>query len=246
MIYFPRSYARNSKLFKKVEMLNYRSGEASQTSFIYPIVHSDPPEVVWWMFGGNGSAALEWVSMLERAKLPESHVFVLVDYPGYGRCGGKPCPETIYDSVGVLHGKLADKWKLKPLQLSARSKAIGHSLGSAIAFHTAGRFEMDEVIAVSPFTSMHDMAKRRVGCLNFLLRHHYDNRESVTKLTNQTKPAEIHIFHGTSDSLIPVSMGKELSMLTRLENVKFNPVKGRGHNDILFHIEDAIFDLIND
>lgn len=244
MIYFPRGYASNSRLFKKVDTVKYLSGDCVQVSYLYPAGREQTPQKVWWLYGGNGSTALDWISMLETTRLPEDCVCVLVDYPGYGRCRGKPAPDAIFTSVETLHSKLCEKWNLEGAELSRRSGTLGHSLGAAVAFRTAAHFRMPVVIAVSPFTTMQEMAQRRVGFLHVLLEHPYDNRESVTRLVGQSPPAEIQIFHGTSDSLIPASMGRELAELAGSKNAVFHPVRGRGHNDIIHHIREELLEQI--
>lgn len=244
MIYFPGRYYSESPLFKKVESVKYLSNDTRQVSYLYPTDIKATPEVVWWMFGGNGSMALDWISMLERSKFPEGHAFVLVEYPGYGRCNGKPHPDTISDSIGDLHVLLSEKWSITDEALSQRSRAFGHSLGAAVALSTAAKYNMSEVVAISPFTSMKDMAVRRVGFLSFLLKHHYDNRASVEMLVSQEVPATLHLFHGTRDSLIPLAMGEELFSIAGDQYANFHPVKGKGHNDIVYHLEGKLFELM--
>jgi pimeloyl-ACP methyl ester carboxylesterase len=194
------------------------------------------------MFGGNGATALDWVSLLEGAEFPDGHVFVLVDYPGYGSCEGEPNPQSIYDSTSDLYKKLGERWGLEERELSERSGVIGHSLGAAVALHTAARYGMKKAVVISPFTTMSEMAERRVGKLHFLLRHPFDNRQSVRKLVGQSPPAELYIFHGSRDLSIPISMGAELAELAG-KNARFHSIKNRGHNDIVYAIRDELIGL---
>ena len=244
MIYFPRKYYPKASWFEQVDAVNYQSREKPQTAFLYPMNRDTTPKVVWWMFGGNGMTAMDWLSMVQGTAENEDCMFVLVDYPSYGRCHGKPCPGSIYESVSDLHSTLAKRWEITPKELSVRSKAFGHSLGAAVALHTAAEYEMSEVIAVSPFTTMEAMARRKVGFLSFLLKHPFDNKTSVTRLTQQESPPKIHIFHGARDSLIPLSMGREIADLAGDRLAGFHSVKGRGHNDVISAIEDDLLKLM--
>ena len=247
LIYFPRGYATYSRLFDEVEKVSYTTSAGKQVAFLYPPSSADSqntPKEVWWMFGGNGSTALDWLALLARTELPKGTICVLVDYPGYGLCRGKPKPETIFQSVDVLFADLAGRWSLSSKDLAKRSGAMGHSLGAAVAMGFARNYQFPKVVAISPFTSMKDMARRQVGKLGFLLRHHFDNRESVRGLIEQQPPASITMFHGTRDSLVPFSMGKELANLAGPERCEFHPVENRGHNDILSSIEKELAGLL--
>jgi uncharacterized protein len=243
MIYFPRHYAPQSKAFSKVDMVHFQSDGLQQTAFLFPVGRTTKPTTIWWCFGGNGSTAIDWLSFLMGSDFPDGHIFVLVDYPGYGRCFGKPSDQSIYASVQSLHQTLATRWGMEAADLSSRSKVMGHSLGAAVALHTAARFEMQEVIAISPFTSLDDMAKLRMGFLHVFLRHHFDNRDSIRRLIAQSKPPQIHIFHGSIDGLIPVTMGRELANLAG-KQARFYLVRDAGHNDVLDPIQNEVIELL--
>ncbi len=235
MLYHPRGYAPKAKAFQVLHQVRYPSLGNSQTSYVFPKTAIDStPERVWWLFGGNGSTALGWEPLFDQLDLADSGTaVVLVDYPGYGKCRGKPSPEAIYQSVDDLIATLAKQWNLPKEELMSRSSAIGHSLGAAIALHTTATHEMTAVTAIAPFTSMADMAKLKVGFLSFLLRHHYDNRSTIAQLSKHPSSPKITIYHGDADSLIPISMGRELTEIAGAERATFIPLPRRGHNDVV-------------
>ncbi len=233
LIYFPRSYPPDSGHFSTVEKVTYRSGKSEQVAFLYPREGAAPPERLWWLFGGNGSTALDWVPLLEGERFPEGTRFVLVDYPGYGLCQGKTSPEAIATSIKNLYLRLCHDWSMEPEELARRSGALGHSLGASIALKTAAEYEMPEVVAIAPFTSMEDMAKRQIGFLHPLLRHHYDNRESVRRLIEREEPARIHLFHGDRDELIPHAMSEELLEIAGKERANLRTAQGYDHSGVV-------------
>lgn len=239
LIYYPRGYNPLARELEIVDRVRFEAAEGGQSAFLYPRRESGPPGKVWWLFGGNGSTALDWLSVLGANQVPPGVVFVLFDYPGYGFNKGRPSPESIAESIDRLHEKLCLDWGLTSRELSDRSAVLGHSLGSAVALDVAARHGMREVIAVSPFTSMKDMAKLKFGWLHHLLAHHFDNRSAILRLNENETRARIQIFHGRKDSLIPVSMGRELWELTE-RNAQFNEIPGSGHNDILFEIQGQL------
>ncbi len=67
---------------------------------------------IWVMFGGNGALALDHIDFIDRfyntgtggsvsgsgsGNPPPNHSFLLVDYPSYGLCDGKPSPPAILE-----------------------------------------------------------------------------------------------------------------------------------------------------
>lgn len=244
MIYFPRRYHTYADHFRQVEAIEFQSGSKRQEAYMFPKTANGTPDRIWWLFGGNGSTALDWVPLVERASLPEGTRLILVDYPGYGNSHGRPSPESIHQSVRDLHQVLCDKFGLNPRDLSARSQTMGHSLGGAVALQTAAEFEMQRSVAVSPFTSMKDMAKLKIGSLHFLLKHHFDNRLSIRRIVDHGGMVEI--FHGSRDALIPIRMGEELHLLAGQENSTFTAVPGVGHNNILSEIGPELVRILSD
>ena len=239
LIYFPRSYNPLARELQVVDRVRFETPQGAQNAYLYPRRESGAPEKVWWLFGGNGSTALDWLAILGSSEVPPGVVFVLVDYPGYGFNEGRPGPESIAESIDRLYEKLCLDWRLTSGELSARSAVLGHSLGSAVALDVAARHGMREAVAVSPFTSMKDMAKLKFGWLHHLLAHQFDNRSAIRRLNEKETGARIQIFHGGKDRLIPVSMGRELWELTD-GKAQFNEIPGSGHNDILFEIQGQL------
>jgi len=235
LIYYPRRYSAAHKALEKVESVFYLSGGQKQWAYLFGREEGKSPARVWWIFSGNGSVALDWVGRVEKVDPTIDQVFVLFDYPNYGFNRGRPHPKTIRrsvdDSIPVIAGKLG----LPVDELISRSRTVGHSLGSAVALDTAGRLGMHRVVAISPFTSMRDMADRNFGgVLTPLLNHHYDNETAIDLLLKSDPPASVIIFHGDSDRLIPDEMSRSLAARdAEAAAVQFRSVPGAGHNDIV-------------
>lgn len=242
MIYLPRSYAGYDDFVKMTSMRAYPCGDRKHTVFLWrPSNASDEskvPERIWWLFGGNGALALDWMPSIMNLEDPDT-LFVLVDYPGYGYNKGKPSPKSVAEAVDCLHDFLAKGFGISPEELSARSAVTGHSLGAAAALDTAARHGIDEVIAISPFTTMKDMAARTVGrLLSNLLRHRWNNEQSLAELA-KNPDAKVTMFHGTQDEVIPFAMGKTLAERYP-EMIEFHSVEGIGHNDIIDALQDQL------
>ncbi|MEX2581046.1 MAG: alpha/beta hydrolase [Verrucomicrobiales bacterium] len=261
MIYFPRRYAANFADLEKADAVSYVSRGHEQRAFVVnnaagttpDRVSPDrvSPDRVWWLFGGNGSVALDWLSLVRMVDPSIDQAFILFDYPGYGLNGGRPHPISIRKSVDDSIPALAEALGLTPEDLTARSVAVGLSLGAAVALDTANRHAMHEVVAISPFTTMRAMADRQFGgVLSPLLSHHYDNETAIDDLLQRDPSASVTIFHGEDDLLVPDKMGRALADRDPSgEHVRYRSVPGFGHNDILRAISGeliAMFERTSD
>jgi len=225
LIYFPRVYSETElQAAESVVFLDYVTDQGKQTAFLLPPRHSRPDSSLslWVIFGGNASLALHWLGFARA--IPDSHTaFLLVDYPGYGKCEGRPSPASIESA-----SELALQCALEhPSMHSAhlRIAAFGHSLGAAAALQLASRTEVEHLLLLAPFTSMLDMARRTVGGpLAQFLRHRFDNRARLEDVLKKYPSTRVTIVHGTRDEVIPVVMGRELAALApaRIDYVELN------------------------
>ena len=125
---------------------------------------------------------------------------LLVEYPGYGRSGGRPSQKSItagfvaaYDML--LTRKIADPQKII---------LYGRSLGSGAVCALADRRPCAGLILISAFTSIRSFAIR-YGAPGFLVLDPFDNLPVVKNYQNP-----ILIFHGRYDNVIPYRHGLKL------------------------------------
>lgn len=247
LIYHPQRYYSKAEAFEKVDRYSYLSGGRKQFVYVMKRDQTGPPDKIWWFFNGNASVALNWVELLRAVDPKKNHAYVLFDYPGYGINGGRSNPDRIRQSVDASFSVLAAEWGISEKAIGSRSSAFGHSLGSAVAFDTARRHGMSQVIAISPFTTMKAMAKKQFGgFFAALLSHHYDNEDSVRELLARESGVQIDIFHGEEDTLIPISMSQSLAAMDESGNrIKVHPVPGAGHNGMVPEIRNELLVLLN-
>jgi pimeloyl-ACP methyl ester carboxylesterase len=246
LIYFPRNYAANTPALEKVKAHSYVSGDSKQWVYVLKREESNPPDRVWWVFGGNGATALGWVELVAKSDSAVNQAFVLFEYPGYGFNSGRPGPGAIFQSVDDAITVVSESLGLSHEELLSRSQSAGHSLGCAVALDMANRHGLERVIAISPFTTMQAMADRSVGVFSKLLSHRYDNEASIDALLDRKGEVAVTIFHGEQDTLIPLEMGRSLAERDSSgESVEFIPVSGAGHNDIIWSLEDELLVLFD-
>jgi len=232
LIYYPHRYSpAELEAAVGARILEYTTEEGRQVAFLVtPHAQADDvPRTLWVIFGGNASLALHWLEFARA--FPDSHsVFLLFDYPGYGRCEGRPTPETIQRSAEAALERVLQTLDSKNLRIGV----LGHSLGAAAALLLASHTRVDDLVLLAPFTSMTDMARRVVGSpLAQLLRHRFDNRARLREVLSRFPATRVSIVHGTEDEVIPVAMGRELSLLSP-SRITYVELSGADHNGLPF------------
>jgi uncharacterized protein len=206
----------------------------------------EAPQNLWLVFGGNGDLALAWLTLLRAFPNPRNG-YLLIDYPGYGNCAGKPSPETILEtSQHALRTLLeTEGWKMEADSLCL----LGHSLGGAAALQFAAKNLVRKILVVSTFTTMDDMVRTQIHLpLGHLLRHRFDNVASLKAILSRRDVPEIWIFHGQADEIVPLKMGHALASLDPIR-IKFWAIPGARHNDLFrlplsASLERALFNPI--
>jgi pimeloyl-ACP methyl ester carboxylesterase len=230
LIYHPHPYHPGELAsHPRIIPVAYVTSQGPQQSYYLP-PRATPVRRLWVVFPGNGSCALDWASYLEAA--PDSHdAFLLIDYPGYGASSGHPSPAAIQESAQAAYAHLAASPATQPAALLPSVNLFCHSLAAGLNF--AVQHPVDRIVLFAPFTSLRDMARRRVGWpLCYLLRHNFDNRARLAALAARPHLPRVTIFHGTDDTVIPISMSRSLAA-AHPAMITFNPVPGAGHNTIL-------------
>lgn len=240
-IYHPRPYDPSyaGAMSSGVIELEYVLPFGKQVAFYAPPRSGQLPARVWVAFCGNGSLALDWVTIL--AGYPNtSDAFLMIDYPGYGKSHGYATIESTRASADEALQRLAKRLGISTADLDARLCTIGHSLGSAAALDFAANHHVRRALLVSPFTTLREEAATVSGSwLARLLIESYDNRANLREVLRDNPEARIAIFHGEQDTLIPIRIGRELAALDR-SRIDFFPVKGGDHVSVLSLAHDEM------
>ncbi len=246
MVYHPRPYGPEyaRALPANGEEISYTLLFGKQTAFyVSPQNSGQSPVRLWVAFCGNGSLALDWTTIL--AGYPNSHdAFLLVDYPGYGKCQGYATIASMRVSSDAALKTLTKRLALSEEEMESRLCTIGHSLGSAVAIDFGSRHRVQRVVAIAPFTTLREEAARVISSpLSHLLIESYDNRAGIAEIRKRNPEAKIAIFHGTNDEVIPVRMGCELAQ--KFPIIDFFPVEGANHVSVLSDAHDKIIRWMN-
>lgn len=243
LIYHPQPYqAAYLRRIAPAMTLPYSTSQGAQECYYVPPRSESAqqqPAHVWVLFSGNGSRALDWMPFIQTYPSGED-AFLLVDYPGYGACAGRPSSKTIEESADAALAALSARLAIPMGELQPRLGALGHSLGAAAALAFADEHSVSRIVLVSPFTSLRDMARLTVGWpLCYLLIDNFDNRERLRHIAQRSSIPPVTILFGRNDEVIPFAMGEELARLD--PKAVFEPVDGVGHNDIIFDARARIY-----
>lgn len=231
-IYYPRKYSESAirtALKLGVSVIYFRTFGAKQAAFFYPMTACHPSRL-WILFGGNAMLALDWLDLLR--EFPDrSTGFLLVDYPGYGLCSGRPTPARILETSEKAFSVLQDQngWNFGPESIGI----LGCSLGAAAGLQFAVQHPVGRLILVSPFTTMNEIFKRFIGFNpGPLVLHRFDNVKALRSILAQEPAPKVTILHGRADTLIPISMGRALAKVDPGQ-IRFVQIPDADHNDVL-------------
>ena len=248
LIYHPRKYSSGaSGRYPSLVPLPYATAQGRQQAYYLPPdqAAAQAPHRLWVLFCGNASRALDWMDILE-SRPDGRDGFLLIDYPGYGDCEGSPSPGAIRDSAEAAFACLAETLKCEPKVLEENLNLLCLSIGCGAGLNFAVRHPVNSIILLAPFTSLRDMARRSVGWpLCWLLIHNFDNRARLRELAERKHPPQVTIFHGDDDTLVPITMGRELAGMFPAM-ITFQPVTGAKHNTILYDAQSRIFAAMRD
>ena len=241
--YEPEQLARFHARKANVE-LPFTTEQGRQTAFYVP-PHKNPddnPAAIAILYPGINSTALGWLNLIEIEETPRLG-YLLIDYPGRGRCEGSLHPEYLYKNTQGALAVLAKR--LGPSVGQADLRVLGHSFGSGAALQYAARDNrVSRILLVAPFNDLKEAVALKSSFLAFMMPAQIDNRQLIAKILSRDAPADIMIIHGSGDQSLPVDMGRELAAMDR-EQIRYREVPGGGHSDVLHSRRKLIFDYLN-
>lgn len=179
---------------------------------------------------GNGELIDFWVDAF--GPLRDAGLAVmLVEYPGYGRSGGRPTQAGITGTMVAAYDHLVGRDDVD----AARIVAYGRSVGGAAACALATRRPLAALVLESAFTSTRPLAWR-AGVPGFLVLDTWDNLACL-----RAYPGPVLVLHGERDHIVPVSHARRLADAAGTGEPVLMPC---GHNDCP-RPWDAILDFLS-
>src|SRR5579884_1958372 len=189
-----------------------------------PHPHADTCPTVLFFYG-NGMCLNYCLDLFDLWRRLGANVLI-PEYVGYGLSSGTA------SEAGCQAAATAAYDYLRTNGVPAERLIIaGWSLGSAVAVDLAARRPAAGLMLFSAFTSMSAMARQVVPFfpLSWLVRHRFDSLAAIGRVH-----CPILIAHGSVDSLVPVSMSRELKKAAT-SPVTFLILDGAGHDNLFDH-----------
>jgi hypothetical protein len=225
--------------------VHFHTAEGHQVAFYLPPpagAHA-PPERLWVLFAGVHHQALGWLARFDTLPDPGAGL-LLMDYPGYGLCQGRPSAAAIRKAATAGLAALGARLGLAPEDLAARLHILGHSLGSGPAVDLALEMLPRRLVLISPWTTFREVGRHLYGRFSGTLAYwvvgeEYDNRAGLARLGRVSRPPHLTVVHGAADKVIPTWMGREL-VETYAGPKTWHEIPGRGHDGILEVVFPAV------
>jgi pimeloyl-ACP methyl ester carboxylesterase len=142
---------------------------------------------------GNGEL-IDWQTA-PMHRLREAGISVLlVEYPGYGRSGGRPSQTSITAALVAAYDCIEKDQRFD----GARIVGYGRSLGGGAIAQLALHRRLAALVLESSFSSMADIARAH-GLPNWLVLNRFDTHQVLAEF-----PRPILLLHGARDEIIPV------------------------------------------
>lgn len=184
-----------------------------------------PPLVLY--FPGNSLNRLERLDDLREVASRGFDVLIF-DYRGYGDSTGSPGESALSDDAMLVWNFAHDALGYA----EDRTVVFGESLGGAVALSMWSKTnakppEPAAVILNSTFASMPQTVQWHYPCFpfQFLLLDRWPSIERIGRVQ-----AQLIVFHGTDDTMIPVAHGRNLAQSSL--HARFIEIHGGTHNDI--------------
>ena len=188
-------------------------------------------------YHGNGGSACDRSAI--KSLFEQSHATVLfVEYAGYSNDDRKPSQNLILEDVRHIHEYISRGGY-------EHVTVYGQSIGAAAASYHASLGNVDQLLLVTPFSSLVDVAQSKFPLYpaSLLLREKYDAVEWV-----QRYDGSLLILHGDRDRIIPNELSKKLFSASPSTEKDYVLIHDVGHNDIWsspqFH--SAVIEYVNE
>jgi len=182
-----------------------------------PVGAWSSPHGVLLFTHGNGELIDSWPEAFDEPRAWGLGV-LLLEYPGYGRSGGRPSEGAIREAILA-----ADGWARGQADID-RSRIIpyGRSLGGSAAAMLAAERPVPALILESAFTSARAFASQ-FRAPGFLVRDPLDTLEAVRRFSGP-----ILVLHGDRDEIVPTDHGRALAAASPRATLQLLRC---GHND---------------
>lgn len=189
-IFFPQDRSVTDSQFTTLLKVN------DQNIVVSSIVRKTDKALIY--LGGNAEDVS--LNLIAMANLLPKHSIYMLHYRGYGGSEGEPGEAAIREDTRVLYDHAAKK--------HGSISVLGRSLGTGFAIMLASEKRVDNLVLITPYASMEDLASRNFPILpvSILLKHKIQADQHAAKITAPTA-----IFLASRDEVIPKDSSMRLA-----------------------------------
>lgn len=228
-------YPVTTGLFTKASDVQIVSGNSKKIRGWHLQVNKQRGERLVLFFHGNGghrARRLPWYELFWSINVD----VLAMDYRGYGDSEGQPSEKALTEDALVSWEYATKTLGYHPDQIIIVGESLGGGVATKLVSTLCQKGEQPAgLLLVATFSSMLDAAQNRFWWLpiRFLL---IDRYRSDLEIPHVTSP--ILQFHGTHDSIVPLSLAQRLHQVTPQKSKsgvakQFFIFRGTGHNDVL-------------
>jgi len=159
-----------------------------------------------------------------------------VEYPGYGAWHAATTPETIVDAAGSALDFIVEhlQWPLDSVMI------FGRSIGTGPAMAIAGNQPLAGLILVSPFLSIQELIRDRIGGLAGFCEDFFVSKDTAPKVKCPT-----FILHGEADEVVCNTHGKMLYKMLLSRKLLVMPAEMRHNSSLLGNLQHFVLPMFH-
>jgi len=159
-----------------------------------------------------------------------------VEYPGYGLHHGTPTPESIEETAHSAMDFVLDhlQWPVDSVMIFGRSIGTGPAMAIASTPGLAG------LILVSPFLSVQELIRDRIGSLAGFCEDFFVAKDAAPKVKCPT-----FILHGQADEVVSSNHGKALYKMLVSRKLLVMPTDMRHNSSLLSNLQHFVLPMFH-
>ena len=176
-------------------------------------------------FHGNGEDLSQIKDLAEYMCKTLNTSVLCVEYPGYSVYHGIPNETQMLEDAEAVYSFAREELSINPADLVV----VGRSLGSGPAVHLASKYTVFGTVLISPFSSIKEVIKEKVGTiLANCVKQRFDNLSKIGLVRGRLK-----IVHGEKDDVVNVEQSRALAgMLWLPRKVRRHPLPHAAARDV--------------
>lgn len=207
--------------------------ETPDASKLHAMLYKTPnPKGVFVYFHGRGGNLASWSSVAQQL-VGRGYDVLMMDYRGFGKSRGLLSEEALCRDAVLMYEYALNRYG--PDQIVV----YGRSLGTGLAIYVASVKPIQLLILEAPYFNMRDLISLKFPLvpklfLSLILKYPLRADRWIENVS-----ANVEIFHGTEDQLIPYHNSELLYKLAAKHNSKahLTIIPGGTHNDLTYHEE---------